>query len=155
MEWLLSSEFEAKFGMTQAFGCIDGTHIPLKATTVNSQDYYNYKQFYSLNAQEGCDYKGHFTDVACRWLGNCHDVYGDSNINRKMQQKEIPIIYKQKIPGKAKIANYLTGDQPTLWLYFVWKETNLVNLLYKQFFNSMLTEAQNSIECAYGCLKAR
>ena len=27
-----------------------------------------------------------------------------------MQQKEIPIIYKQKIPGKAKIANYLIGD---------------------------------------------
>ena len=23
------SEFEAKFGMTQSFGCIDGTHIPI------------------------------------------------------------------------------------------------------------------------------
>ena len=31
------SEFEAKFGMTQAFGCIDGTHIPVKAPTANSQ----------------------------------------------------------------------------------------------------------------------
>ena len=31
------SEFEAKFGTTQAFGCIDGIHIPLKAATVNSQ----------------------------------------------------------------------------------------------------------------------
>ena len=40
------SEFEAKSGMTQAFGCIDGTYIPLKVPTVNSQDYYNYKQFY-------------------------------------------------------------------------------------------------------------
>ena len=28
------SEFEAKFGITQAFECIDGTHIPLKASTV-------------------------------------------------------------------------------------------------------------------------
>ena len=43
------SEFEVKFGMTEAFRCIDGTHIPLKAPTVNSQDYYNYEQFYSLN----------------------------------------------------------------------------------------------------------
>ena len=40
------SEFEAKFEMTQAFGCIDGTYISLKVPTVNSQDYYNYKQFY-------------------------------------------------------------------------------------------------------------
>ena len=39
------SEFGAKFGMTQAFGCIDGTYIPFKVPTVNSQDYYNYKQF--------------------------------------------------------------------------------------------------------------
>ena len=31
------SEFEVKFGTAQAFGCIDGTHIPLKAATVNSQ----------------------------------------------------------------------------------------------------------------------
>ena len=48
------SEFEAKFGMTQAFGCIEGTHIPLKTPTVNSQDYYNYKQFFSLNVQGVC-----------------------------------------------------------------------------------------------------
>ena len=58
------SEFEAKFGITHSFGCIDGTHIPLKVPTVNSQDYY--KQFYSLNIQGACDYKGYFVDVYCR-----------------------------------------------------------------------------------------
>ena len=26
------SEFKAKFGMIQAFGCIDGTHIPIKCS---------------------------------------------------------------------------------------------------------------------------
>ena len=29
------SEFEAKFGMIQAFGCIDGTHIPIKCPLEN------------------------------------------------------------------------------------------------------------------------
>ena len=24
-----ASEFESKYGMTQAFGCIDGTHVPI------------------------------------------------------------------------------------------------------------------------------
>ena len=43
------SEFELKFGMIQAFACIDGTHIPLKTPRMNSQDYFNYKQFYSIN----------------------------------------------------------------------------------------------------------
>ena len=30
--------------MTQTFGCIDGTHVSLKTPTLNSQDYYHYKQ---------------------------------------------------------------------------------------------------------------
>ena len=33
------SEFEVKFGMIQAFECIDGTCIPLKILLVNSQDF--------------------------------------------------------------------------------------------------------------------
>ena len=40
------SRFEAKFGMIQAFGCIDGTHVPIKCPLENSQDYFCYKQYY-------------------------------------------------------------------------------------------------------------
>ena len=32
------SEFEAKFGMIQAFGCIDIIHIPIKCPLENSRD---------------------------------------------------------------------------------------------------------------------
>jgi hypothetical protein len=53
------SKFELKFGMTQAFGCIDGTHVP-KRPQINSQDYFIYKQFFSLNVQAVCDSKGYF-----------------------------------------------------------------------------------------------
>ena len=33
------AEFEAKFGMFQAFDVIDGTHIPIMSPSINSQDY--------------------------------------------------------------------------------------------------------------------
>ena len=49
------SKFEVKFGIPQAFGCIDGTHVPLKRPLINSQDFYNYKRFFSLNFQAVCD----------------------------------------------------------------------------------------------------
>ena len=62
------AEFETKFGMVQAFDAIDGTHIPIMASYANSQDYYNYKPFHSINAQTVCDYHGLFLDVECRWL---------------------------------------------------------------------------------------
>ena len=35
------AEFEAKFGMRQAFGCIDGTHIRVRRLVCNSQEYFN------------------------------------------------------------------------------------------------------------------
>ena len=57
------SEFEKKIGMTQAYGCIDGAHIPLKRAPLNSQDYFCYKQYLSLNIQAICDDKGYFMDV--------------------------------------------------------------------------------------------
>ena len=31
---------EIKFGMTQAYGCIDGTHIPVEQPPQNLQDYF-------------------------------------------------------------------------------------------------------------------
>ena len=55
-----AGEFEAKSGMKQEFGCIDETHIPIKCPVQNSQDYFCYKQFYSLNIQVVCDYRGYF-----------------------------------------------------------------------------------------------
>ena len=39
------SQFDLKFGMLQAYGCIDGTHIPIKTPNENSQDYFNYNFF--------------------------------------------------------------------------------------------------------------
>ena len=48
-------------------------------------------------------------DVDCRWPGSCCDakVYPNSSIDRKMQHKEILIIYKKIIADKAKITSYL------------------------------------------------
>ena len=66
------SKFEVKFGLLQAFGCNDETHVPLKRPLINSQDSYNYKQFFSLNVQVVCDSQGRFIDVECKWPGLVH-----------------------------------------------------------------------------------
>ena len=66
------SKFEVKFGILQAFGFNDETHVPLKRPLINSQDSYNYKQFFSLNVQVVCDSQGRFIDVECKWPGLVH-----------------------------------------------------------------------------------
>ena len=47
-----AGEFEAKFGMKQPFACIGG-------------NYFGYKQFFSLNIQAVCYYRGYFIEVEC------------------------------------------------------------------------------------------
>ena len=73
------SEFEITFGMIQDFGCEDGTHIPIKRPLTDWQDYFNDKQFFSLNVQAICDTQGSFMDVECKWPGSVHDAQVFSN----------------------------------------------------------------------------
>ena len=40
------AEFEQKFGIIQAFGCIDGTHVQIKRPIEISQDYFCCKQYF-------------------------------------------------------------------------------------------------------------
>ena len=106
------SEFESKYGMVQAFGCIDGTHIPIKSLNENSQDYFCYKQFFSLNVQAVCDYKGRFMDVECQWPGSVHDskVYAISSIVKYCKARFFPTTYRSIGGSENKVPNYLIGD---------------------------------------------
>ena len=149
------SEFETKFGVTQAFGCIDGTHIPIQCPVENSQDYFSYKQYYSLSVQAVCDYRGYFMDVECMWPGSVHDakVFANSNINHKLRSTKLPTIY-QIIHG-VKIPNYLIGDPAYPLTPFCIKEYESCASNEQVIFNCMLRSARNPIECAFGRLKAR
>ena len=132
------SEFEAKFGMIQAFGCIDGTHITIKCPLENSQDCICYKQYYSLNVQATCDYKGMFMDVECRWPGIVHDskVLANSSINKMLRNREMPATFQTVIPGCEKIPNYLIGDPACPLTPFCMKEFD--NSDEEFIFNNML-----------------
>ena len=151
------SEFEVQFGMPQAFGCIDGTHIPILRPSENSQDYFCYKMFFSLNVQAVCDAKGLFLDVDCRWPGSVHDakVFANSSLNKKLQNGNIPITYQLLVPGHTKVGSYLIGDPAYPLTPHCIKEFETCATNAKVVFNNMLRSARNPIECAFGRLKAR
>ncbi len=111
-----AAEFVSKYGMHQAFGCIDGTHVPILSPIEHSQDYFLYKQYFSLSVQAVCDFKGTFMDIDCRWPGSVHDakVFPISSIGNKLHNQDMPSNYQEVVPGRGKIPNYLIGDQPIL-----------------------------------------
>jgi hypothetical protein len=151
------SEFELKFGMTQAFGCIDGTHVALKRPPGNSQDFFNYKQFFSLNVQAVCDSKGYFMDVECKWPGSVHDakVFANSSVCASLNNAKLPITYIPLLPGYEPIPNYIIGDPAYPLTRFCVKEYQSCTSNAQVIFNSMLRSARNQVECAFGRLKAR
>ena len=151
------SEFELRYGMIQAFGCIDGTHIPIKTPQANSQDYFNYKQYFSINVQATCDYRGYFMDVDCRWPGSVHDakVFANSKINHKLRNGQMPLTFSSPLPGYGKIPNYVIGDPAYPLTPFCIKEYQSCSTNQQVVFNTMLRAARNPIECAFGRLKAR
>ena len=152
-----AAEFEVRYGMVQAFGCIDGTHIQIKRPTMNSQDYYSYKMFYSLNVQAVCDSRGLFMDVDCRWPGSVHDakVFCNSDINCKFVEHKLPITNQPILPGRMEIPNYLIGDPAYPLTPFSMKEYDTCPENATVVFNNILRSARNPIECAFGRLKAR
>ena len=152
-----ASEFELKFGMIQAIGCIDGTHVALKRPPENSQDFYNYKQFFSLNVQAVCDSNGQFMDVECRWPGSVHDakVFANSSICKNLNNGQLPITYIPVLPGCSAVPNYLIGDPAYPLTQFCLKEYQTCSNNGQVIFNNMLRSARNQVECAFGRLKAR
>ena len=151
------AEFEAKYKCSQAFGCIDGTHIPIKRPQENSQDYYCYKGFFSLNVQAVCDYRGQFMDVDCRWPGSVHDakVFANSTINKKLRDKDLPMTYQQLIRGRSKVGCYLIGDPAYPLTSHCMKEYERCTSNSEVIFNNILRSARNPVECAFGRLKGR
>ena len=151
------AEFEVKYGLVQAFGCIDGTHIPIKRPTINSQDYFSYKMYFSLNVQAVCDYRGQFMDVDCRWPGSVHDakVFANSSINKKLRENNLPVTYQQLLPGRSRVGTYLIGDPAYPLTPYCMKEFAKCTTDAQVIFNNILRSARNPIECAFGRLKAR
>jgi hypothetical protein len=146
------SEFESKFGMVQAFGCIDGTHIPVLRPVKDPQDYFCYKGFYSLNVQAVCDYRGMFMNVECMRPGSVHDakVFANSGINHKLKSGTLPCTFQSITPAAEKIPNYLIGDPAYPLIPHCMKEYATCSCDEEVIFNSLLRLARNQIESAFG-----
>ena len=71
-----------------------------------------YKMKYTLNSQGICDYRGCFLNVEIKLPGSIHDtrVYANSDINEMFQEKKIPMVLKELLPGEDKFPQVILTD---------------------------------------------
>ena len=62
-----------QLGFPQCCGAIDGSHIPIRAPTLNPEDYYNRRSFHSI-LQAVVDSSTCFTDIDIGIPGRVHDA---------------------------------------------------------------------------------
>lgn len=103
---------------------MNGTHIPILSPRENPHDYFSYKMKHTLNVQVVCDHKGTFLDVSVRWPGSVHNgqVFPNSRINRMLSKGELPVLYKEILPGYDKVPVLLLGDPAFPLLPYCMKE---------------------------------
>jgi len=139
--------------ISDVFGAIDGSHIPIKAPHLFPVDYFNRKGFYSIVLQAVVDHNKKFLDICVGWPGSTHDsrVLTNSNLYNKFNN-----------PNNLAISSfnnkYILGDggYPNLgWLIVPYKDIGRGLTQKQTYFNLKHSQTRIKVEQAFGLLKGR
>ncbi|MBN3295266.1 HARB1 nuclease, partial [Amia calva] len=134
---LITEEFHRIAGFPGVIGCIDGTHIPITAPSVNEGDYVNRKSFHSINVQIIFDAAHIISNMEAKWPGSVHDCTLSARVAR------------------GEFDGYLLGDrgypcQPYLLTPYPDSEPGP-----QQHYNLAHCRTRARVEMTIGTLKAR
>ncbi|XP_013405607.1 protein ANTAGONIST OF LIKE HETEROCHROMATIN PROTEIN 1 [Lingula anatina] len=144
--------FEAKWGVPQCAGAIDGTHVPIIAPSQNKTDYYNRKCFYSIASQVICDHELRVLHVVSGWPGRVQDaqVLAQSSIFQKAESGTLFPPSSRLING-VEVPILIIGDPAyplKPWLLKAFSDFDVLTQAQKNF-NYCHTRGRMCIE---GCL---
>ncbi len=74
-------------GFPHVIGCVDGTHIPIKAPSDREWEFVNRKGRHSINVQLICDAELRIINAVVRWPESTHDarIIRESNVYTTME----------------------------------------------------------------------
>lgn len=150
--------FSDKYHIPQCLGAIDGTHVPIRRPSSDSQAYMNRKGWYSYNVQATADHKFCFTSVTIKWPGSMHDasVFQASALNKALTDGTIPACPRHILPDTDPVPVFLLGDPAYPLLPCLMKEYVRGGATAReQYFGFTMCKARMVIECTFGRMKAR
>lgn len=150
--------FSEKSKIPNVVAAIDGSHIPIKAPTINHEDYFNRKHFYSYLVQGVVDSTGLFLSVATGFPGSLHDarMLRLSEFNRAADDNIILTEPTLDLQGTVMRPIVVADSAYPLksWLLPVIKDNGSLTRAKKKF-NKELSKARIIAEHAFGILKGR
>ncbi|XP_026060567.1 putative nuclease HARBI1 [Carassius auratus] len=130
-------------GFPNVIGCIDGTHIPIKAPSINEGDYVNRKSIHSINVQVICEATQIITNVEAKWPGSVHDarIFRESSLCQTFQQ--------------GQYNGYLLGDRGYPCLPYLMTPYPEPEPGPQTRFNLAHSRTRAKVEMTIGILKSR
>ena len=130
-------------------GALDGIAIEIQRPSgpaVDSQSYYNRKNFFALPLQAVCDHKYRFVSASCKCTGSTHDslCFAVSSLGQYIEKNGLPDGF-----WIAADEAYAASDH----VLTPWPGKTLPT--YKTSFNYWLSSSRIHIEQAFGILVAR
>lgn len=144
----ISRDFQLQSGIPGIIGALDGTHIRLYSAPKGDRDYFNRKQFPSIQLQVVCDSDMVIRHAYTGWPGCTHDA-------RVLRNSSL---FEDGEQGNAiGQRNFIIADSAyplRNWLITPFRNTG--HLTPRQHrFNRRLSSARQIVERCYGHLKGR
>ncbi|XP_052778725.1 putative nuclease HARBI1 [Mya arenaria] len=140
-------EFYSIAGFPNVLGCIDLTHVRIRAPTHNEADFVNRKGFHSVNIQMVCDARLIIMDVVAKWPGSVQD-------SRLFRESRLFGVLENGMDG------VLLGDsgyacKKYLMTPYLNPQTSGTGEVLPVIFNRSLCKTRVIIEQTFGVLKGR
>ncbi|KAM3862871.1 uncharacterized protein ACN63O_012764 [Diretmus argenteus] len=150
--------FRDRWRFPQVGGCIDGTHIKIRAPSENSADYFNRKGDHSIILQGVVDHRLRFWDINVGRPGKVHDarVYALSSLYECGRAGTLFPNWTERFEG-VDVPVFLLGDSAyplSTWLMKPYQEGRGVTP-HQLDFNHKLSSCRMAVERAFGRLKGR
>ncbi|XP_055999081.1 uncharacterized protein LOC130047721 [Ostrea edulis] len=144
----ISREFQLQSGLRGVIGSLDGTHIRLTTAPGGDRDYFNRKNFPSIQLQVVADCDMLIRDAYTGWPGCTHDarVLRNSSLFDNSENGQCVV------HGKFIIAD--SAYPLRNWLVTPFRDNGRLNAQQRRF-NQMLSSARQIVERVYGHLKGR
>ncbi|XP_056016608.1 uncharacterized protein LOC125677829 [Ostrea edulis] len=144
----ISREFQLQSGLRGVIGSLDGTHIRLTTAPGGDRDYFNRKNFPSIQLQDVADCDMLIRDAYTGWPGCTHDarVLRNSSLFDNSENGQCVV------HGKFIIAD--SAYPLRNWLVTPFRDNGRLNAQQRRF-NQMLSSARQIVERVYGHLKGR
>lgn len=149
---------EEEYHFPQIVGAVDGCHIEINAPPENKEDYFNRKQYYSINLQGIVNPQLHFQHIAVGFPVSIHDsrVLRLSGIFNLAENEEI-LTAPTRMINRVQLRPMLVGDSAYPLKNWLLKPfSNRGHLSHqKKRFNAKLSAMRSVVERAFGMLKGR